>query len=483
MTEAPDPFGTRSLRERVLRAWGESPARFREDANAEEDHALGGYRDRVVVELAQNAADAALRAGVPGRVRLTLRTSEDTVPGAVLAAANTGAPLDAAGVEALSTLRASAKRDDDTGSVGRFGVGFAAVVAVSDRPVIASGPGGVEWSLERARALVDEVPGLAGELDRREGHVPLLRLPFAPPADGLPEVPAGFDTVVRLPLRAGAADGVRRQLAQVGPALMLALPALEAVEIDIDGDVRTVSADHRTPGSVTIDGSVWHTVEAHGTTPAELLADRPAEERGRPFWQVRWALPEDGLPQDTPAVVHAPTPSDERLDLPALLIASFPLAPDRRHVAPGPVTDFLVERAAETYVRLLRERPASPRLLDLVPGPVGAGELDARIRRAVLERLPEAPLLPAPDEPGGEKDRRMRGRDAVAVDAPPAFIDLLAGRGAEPAHPAEADLAGRGTDGGPVDTGAGRADAGGDPLDGGGRADSGGGRVDGGGGG
>ena len=43
-----------------------SPARFREDANAEEDYALGGYRDRVVVELAQNAADAAARAGVPG---------------------------------------------------------------------------------------------------------------------------------------------------------------------------------------------------------------------------------------------------------------------------------------------------------------------------------------------------------------------------------------------------------------------------------
>jgi hypothetical protein len=45
----------------VLDAWAASPARFREDA--EEDYALGGYRDRGVVELAQNAADAAVRAG------------------------------------------------------------------------------------------------------------------------------------------------------------------------------------------------------------------------------------------------------------------------------------------------------------------------------------------------------------------------------------------------------------------------------------
>src|SRR5215469_3409151 len=47
-----DPFGTAELRSTVLAAWTASPARFREDANAEEDYALGGYRDRVIVELA-----------------------------------------------------------------------------------------------------------------------------------------------------------------------------------------------------------------------------------------------------------------------------------------------------------------------------------------------------------------------------------------------------------------------------------------------
>ncbi|MDL4820460.1 sacsin N-terminal ATP-binding-like domain-containing protein [Actinomadura opuntiae] len=415
-----DPFGTGVLRERVLRAWGESPARFREDANTEEDHALGGYRDRVVIELAQNAADAALRAGVPGRLRLTQGTGT-----AVLAAANTGAPLDAAGVEALSTLRASAKRDD-AGAVGRFGVGFAAVVAVTGNPSIASATGGVEWSEERARELVRDLPAVAGELARRERRVPLLRLPFA--VDEPPQIPDGFDTVVRLPLRAGAVESVRRQLEQVDAALMLALPALESVEIDVDGDVRVLSAGRRDPGTVVVDGRVWQTVEAHGATPAELLEDRPVEERARASWQVRWALPEDGLPEGMPAVVHAPTPSDERLDFPALLIASFPLAPDRRHVAPGPLTDFLVERAADAYVALLKVRPADPRLLDLVPGPVGAGELDARLRRAVRERLPEAALLPVPDDPDGH---RMRGRDAVALDAPAAFLDLLAGRAGE----------------------------------------------------
>ncbi|MGP4026524.1 sacsin N-terminal ATP-binding-like domain-containing protein [Actinomadura sp. 3N407] len=440
-----DPFGTRALRARVLRAWSESPARFREDANTEEDFALGGYRDRVVVELAQNAADAALRAGVPGRLRLTLRTDDGDGPehgvrdhgvldhGSVLSAANAGAPLDAAGVEALSTLRASSKRDD-AGAAGRFGVGFAAVVAVSDRPAIVSRAAGVTWSRERARELVEGIPVLAGELERRGGHVPLLRLPFALDEPEPPEIPAGFDTVVRLPLRGDAVESVRRQLGQVGAALMLALPALELVEIDVDGDVRELNAEHRASGEVAINGGVWRTAEAHGEIPVALLEDRPVEERARPFWQVRWALPEDGLPEGTPSVVHAPTPSDERLDLRALLIASFPLAPDRRHVAPGSLTDFLVDRVAETYIRLLSGLPVSPRVLGFVPGPVGAGELDAKVRRGIRERLPEAPLLP----------HRMRGRDAVAVDAPAPFIEVLGGIKA----PAGEDAAGEDAPGG-----------------------------------
>ena len=199
---ADDPFKTAELRGRVLDGWAASAARFREDANAEEDYALGGYRDRVVVELAQNAADAAARAGVPGRLRLTLRDG-------ILVAANTGAPLDAAGVEALSTLRASSKRGQD--AVGRFGVGFAAVAAVSDAPRMSSVTGSVQWSREDTRELVRQVPALAGELAERSGHVPVLRLPF--PADGT--APDGFATAVTLPLRdSGARELAERLLAQ-----------------------------------------------------------------------------------------------------------------------------------------------------------------------------------------------------------------------------------------------------------------------------
>ncbi|MFD2793547.1 sacsin N-terminal ATP-binding-like domain-containing protein [Promicromonospora vindobonensis] len=171
-----DPFGTGALRRAVTEAWRASPTRFREDANSEEDHARGYYRDRVVVELAQNAADAAARAGVPGRLVLRLEPAGPADGGPArgaagdgglsgagagwrLVAANTGAPLDADGVASLASLRASAKTGRLDGAapvtadvVGRFGVGFAAVRSVSDDVLVRSRDGGVRFSLAATRA-------------------------------------------------------------------------------------------------------------------------------------------------------------------------------------------------------------------------------------------------------------------------------------------------------------------------------------------
>ncbi|MFF8978417.1 sacsin N-terminal ATP-binding-like domain-containing protein [Streptomyces cellulosae] len=422
--EGADPFGTARLRRGVLDAWATSPARFREDANAEEDLVLGGYRDRLVVELAQNAADAAARAGVPGRLRLTLRDG-------VLVAANTGAPLDAAGVESLSTLRASAKRDTPDRAVGRFGVGFAAVLAVTDEPAAVGRHGGVRWSLAEARDLARDTarhsPGLGDEIRRRDGHVPLLRLPFA--AEGT--APDPYDTAVILPLRdTAAADLAERLLHGVDDALLLALPGLEEVVVEIGDDApRTVS--RRTDGDLTVvtdsrDGVTrWRTAAAHGDLTPDLLADRPVEERLRPHWSVTWAVPvgPDGAPARprTAAVVHAPTPSDEPLGVPALLIASLPLDSTRRHAAPGPLTDFLVQRAADAYAGLLADwRPVTAGAIDLVPGPLGKGELDGALRAAILERLPRTAFLPPAAAPVADDDsglpEALRPRDAEIAE-------------------------------------------------------------------
>ncbi|WP_371403060.1 hypothetical protein OHA10_34850 [Kribbella sp. NBC_00662] len=410
-----DVFGTAGIRERVLAGWAAAPVRFREDANAEEELVLGGYVDRLVVELAQNAADAAARAGVPGRVLFELSNN-------TLVVANTGAPLNADGVQSLATLRASAKREEssveDAGaegvsSVGRFGVGFSAVLAVTDEPVVLSRSGGVRFSkADTAAAIAGLAPDLDTEVRRRDGQVPVLRLPFE--ADGEP--PAGYDTAVILPLRDEAAAAlVRRLLAEADDALLLALPGLERIEIE-------TAQDHRVLQDVQ---SRWHIHRSAGTFDTtqreQLLADRPTEERTRPSWSVVWALPRDPA-TDTPTVVHAPTPTDEPLSSGALLLATFPLDSTRRHVAKGPLTDWLVKEAATAYGELLRERAAEgDSVLHLVPTGLAAGALDRVLREEILAVLPGVELV------RGVDGVALRPRDAVVVEgADEAFNRLLA---------------------------------------------------------
>jgi hypothetical protein len=399
-----DPFDTAGIRRRVLRGWVDEPARLREDANAEEDYARGGYRDRVVIELAQNAADAAARAGIDGRCWLRLDPTRLTV-------ANTGAPLDAAAVLGLATLRASAKREDDENAdtVGRFGVGFSAVLAITDRPAVVGHRLGVRFDARLAAEAVSAAgdPALLAEVARRDGQVPVLRLPFAVDlAESTGErlgPPDGYDTQVTLPLRDAAAyDLTQRLLGELDEALLLALPGLHEIRIDVAGTTRLLT---RRPQQ-------WHLVRREGRFSSAQLADRPTEERHRPGWHLTWALPTEATAAGV-AVVHAPTPTDESLDWPALLIATFPLEPSRRHIAPGLATDALVAAAAAAYADLVTQRAAAgEQVWRLLPVGLPAPGVDAALRVAVLDELRRHPILPGAD------GTVVRPLDATVIDGP-----------------------------------------------------------------
>ncbi|MDM7830527.1 ATP-binding protein [Cellulomonas edaphi] len=412
-----DPFGTAAVRAAALGAWQASPARLREDANVEEDHARGYYRDRVVVELAQNAADAALRAGVPGRLLLRLARTEE---GTTFVAANTGAPLDESGVASLASMRASSKRDAGPRAVGRFGVGFAAVRAVADEVSVLSTTGGVRFSLRDTAAMLDQagarVPALAEEVRRRDGSLPALRLPL--PTDGSP--PSGYDTAVVLELRDEvAADEVRVLLRAVGDPLLLALPGLVEILVeDADAPPRRIAGVHER----------WTVASDEGELPLALLADRPVEERAARSWRVTWAVPRGGAPDGgAPRVVHAPTPTDDPLDLPALLVATLPLDPTRRHVAAGPLADAVLEHASAVYAALAATLAAAGEdPLALVPTGLPAGPVDAALRPRVLDALGRMPLLTSAADPG----RLVPAALAVALAGPvrPDALAALGGR-------------------------------------------------------
>ena len=354
-----DPFGTAALRESVLRAWADSPTRFTEDTNAERDLRVGAYRDRLFVELAQNAADAAQAAGVPGVIRVSVVDGE-------LRVANTGAPLDAAGAASLASLRASAKQ----GMVGRYGVGFAAVLAVSSEPRVLSRTGGVAFSEARTRQAVG-----------RSGDVPVLRLPWP---DDWP-APEGFDTEVRLPLREDVdPDELLTRLAAEVEDLLLSLHWLARISVG-DSEWTRSEVDERVEISGP-DGTVrWLVQQAPGGL---------------------WAMPSEPLEAD---VLHAPTPTDERLSLPARLIASIPLEPSRRRVLPGAE----VTESATAYPALVRKLPPGERLALVPKAGFPLSEVDGQLREAVSRELAGQPWLPASGE-----DIPALGARVLSVESP-----------------------------------------------------------------
>jgi hypothetical protein len=403
-----DPFGTAALRESVLVSWRSSPTRLREDTNAEEDLVLGGYRDRLLTELAQNAADAA---HTDGALRVSLVDGE-------LRVANTGEPLTRQGVEALTSLRASAKQQ----GVGRFGVGFSAVLTVSDAPRIVSATGGIAFDAARTRTEL-------GVTDR----VPVLRLAW--PTDETP--PDGYVTEVRLPLRDGVDAGkLLDEFASQAADILLALDGLSRIEIGGDVWWREGQDIHGPAGTTH-----WVIVRDHG----ELPADPGLGAEARPQWTICWALEVDEhrtpLPRDLD-VLHAPTPTDERLSLPARLIATLPIEPNRRRIRPGSAADHVLDAAAHAYPRLLDQLDdlARPKAVPLPRFPLS--EVDEKLRQQVLAELrtarwlapaldgrpltpAEARLLPVPSKeladsvasyvPGLVKAELVEQREALAA--------------------------------------------------------------------
>ncbi len=178
------------MSDRCLAAYGANPYLVEEHFAIEREIAEGGYGRRQIFELVQNGADALLESGLEGG-RIAVVLSDE-----YLYCANEGKPIDTDGVLAILGAHRSAKRGNQ---IGRFGVGFKSVLAVTDAPQFFSRSGSFRFDPDRSGDLIRSITDAE--------RVASLRLAFPLSAGDeaeqdktLADLMTWAATVVRLPL-------------------------------------------------------------------------------------------------------------------------------------------------------------------------------------------------------------------------------------------------------------------------------------------
>ncbi|WP_197696048.1 sacsin N-terminal ATP-binding-like domain-containing protein [Mycobacterium sp. E1715] len=218
---------------RAVASYRANPHLISEHANLEESIRVGGYANRTLLELVQNAADA--MSGISdegaaknaGRVEIVLDVDRNA-----LYCANAGRPFSKNGLVALMHAYLSSKRGDE---IGRFGLGFKSVLAVTDAPQIFSRSVSFEFNSREARAAIDEVGA-------RSKKYPVLRTPtlihphehFA--ADPiLAELADWAVTVIKLP-HATNLRRLRTEMEKFDSKFLLFVSTVREVKLRVLGD-------------------------------------------------------------------------------------------------------------------------------------------------------------------------------------------------------------------------------------------------------
>ncbi|TXS06920.1 DEAD/DEAH box helicase [Streptomyces sp. col6] len=291
---------------RVLETYRVDPGLILEHANGERRIAQGGYGDRQLFELVQNAADE-IAAAPGGKVHVVLTDTH-------LYCANEGTPVTPEGAETILRMSVSKKRG---GQIGRFGVGVKSILAVTNTPQFFSTSGA--FGFDRAWSY-EEIRRARGSSSEEGFEAPVLRM--ARPLDAEKERLADpvlnallgwATTVVRLPLLPGAADRLGKDIYDtanrgqdsrefparfqlfshhVGTVILEDTrsmpPVRREITVDHDGFRHTI---HETRTGRPQSSSAWK-VFSHAHRPSEAARASAGEMHDRGTIDIAWAVPE-----------------------------------------------------------------------------------------------------------------------------------------------------------------------------------------------
>ncbi|WP_223768080.1 DEAD/DEAH box helicase [Streptomyces huiliensis] len=422
---------------RVLETYRVDPGLIPEHANGERRITQGGYGDRQLFELVQNAADE-IRDDPGGRIHVVLTDTH-------LYCANQGQAVTPEGAETILRMSMSRKRG---GQIGRFGVGVKSVLVVTDTPEFFSSSGSFGFDRAWSYELIRNVPGVR-ERHGDDFEAPVLRMAreldekaerLADPV--LDELLGWATTVVRLPLLRGAADRLGKDMhghqggagheardefpsgfhlfsSHVGQVVLedrrprpIARRVLRAEQ---DGTLCTIHEERVGRPPVA---SQWQ-VFTHSHEPTEAARRDAGELHGRLTVDLAWAVPaykreESGLLSPVGprrrGQFWAYFPSKYEMSLTGILNGAWKTNEDRQNLLDAsPFNAEMIQVAARLVVDSLpalapAEDPAA--YLPLLPGRAreAISWADRHLLEQIWETAAQRPSLP--DQDGVLRDPR-----------------------------------------------------------------------------
>lgn len=376
--------------DRLLETYRTDPKRVEQDANIERQIFEGGYSDRQVVELVQNAADALRRS--PGTVEVVLTDK-------ALYVANEGQPLSVKGVDSLMASHLSPKQVDE---IGRFGLGFKSVLAISDGPELFSRSGSLGFNRTFAEGLVRRVvPDTPHWAITRVAQVLSARA-AAEEDPELARLMGWATTVVRLPL-VRHQDRLSDTIDRFPAGFVLFSPQIRRFSTrNLRSEThRQVELQAHEDSLVLTEGSKssrWIVLHREHRPSPEALKDG-GYHAAREKIDVQWALPLEGENLRV-GQFWAYFPTDDLTTLSGIANAPWKLSEDRRTLLKGRFNQEVLEEVVPALVvEGLTRVPSAARpgaVVDLMParGQEARSWADDVVNVPVMKRLAQVPSIP-----------------------------------------------------------------------------------------
>jgi superfamily II DNA or RNA helicase len=400
----------------ALNAYAANPLLVREHVSIERATTQGGYGRRQIYELVQNGADAlqGLRAG---RISVVLTDH-------ALYCANEGQAIDGDGVDAILSSHLNVKKANE---IGRFGIGFKSVLAVTKVPEFYSRSG--SFRFDRAAAQTRISAALGREL--HETEVPVLRtaepLEVAQVAEDdrtLRYLMEWATTVVKLPRLHGQADWLSEDLHRFPPEFLLFSSHVGRLTLEnrVSGRDREITLARTREGlHLRADGrdELWR-IESMKYVPSDFVKEDGGVHAERKDLPLSWAVQPRG--RIGRGRFWAFFPTETITTLSGILNAPWKTNEDRQNLLPGPFNREFIEKAAELVVNHLPTlvTPREPaRHLDLLPSRDSYNWADELLGETVFAMLADRPVVPDQDgapRKGGELSLHPEGLSPRALE-------------------------------------------------------------------